>query len=269
MSDDDIDIGIGYSGSKWTIKVRPTDLNETTEKHGPMPKLFKQIVRDMKNAISLGDILSFPRIIFFCNTIAKAGDLAYWFRRAMMEDLPKITAYTQYMRLFFGPEKDWTKTKIIEHLKDTQDQQRLLFCTNAFGMGVNIPDFRLCIHYWNPDSIESYVQETGRLCRLGQLGTAVLFYPDSWRKAKKKAVPESKMDDAKVASLSLKDYVTGLAQSPESLNTTQEEGLFCRRQFIVELFAGKKIKDMPPLEKWVAPGGVCCDECLLKAKGPY
>jgi ATP-dependent DNA helicase RecQ len=48
--------------------------------------------------------------------------------------------------------------------------------TNAFGMGVHIPNIRHVIHFQLPTSIEGYVQEVGRAGRDGNPALATLLY---------------------------------------------------------------------------------------------
>lgn len=48
--------------------------------------------------------------------------------------------------------------------------------TNAFGMGVHIPNIRHVIHFQIPTSIEGYVQEVGRAGRDGNPALATLLY---------------------------------------------------------------------------------------------
>lgn len=53
---------------------------------------------------------------------------------------------------------------------------RVLVATNAFGMGIDIPDIRLIVHYQTPGSVEAYYQEAGRAGRDGLPARCVLFF---------------------------------------------------------------------------------------------
>ena len=53
-----------------------------------------------------------------------------------------------------------------------------IICTNAFGMGLDIPDVRLVVHWQHPASVEDYLQEFGRAGRDGRQSLAVLFTQD-------------------------------------------------------------------------------------------
>ena len=52
----------------------------------------------------------------------------------------------------------------------------ILVTTNAFGMGINITNVNLVIHYNLPSSLENYYQEAGRAGRNGQKAFCILLY---------------------------------------------------------------------------------------------
>jgi ATP-dependent DNA helicase RecQ len=52
---------------------------------------------------------------------------------------------------------------------------RVIICTNAFGMGLDLPDVRLVVHWQHPASPEDYLQEFGRAGRDGKSSVAVVF----------------------------------------------------------------------------------------------
>lgn len=49
--------------------------------------------------------------------------------------------------------------------RDEATELYLLFCTKAFGMGMDIPNIHYCLHFTPPQVLEDYLQEVGRAGR--------------------------------------------------------------------------------------------------------
>lgn len=72
-----------------------------------------------------------------------------------------------------GHQRDFLLGQITGKI---QPELNNLICTNAFGMGIDIPNIRLVIHWTQPESVEDYLQEFGRAGRDGLPSLAVIFY---------------------------------------------------------------------------------------------
>jgi ATP-dependent DNA helicase RecQ len=84
---------------------------------------------------------------------------------------------------FFG-SGDTDNSSIIEtvNIKNqvdfTNNQISLMIATKAFGMGIDKPNVRFSIHLNYPESLESFVQEAGRIGRDGKTAVACVVYND-------------------------------------------------------------------------------------------
>lgn len=68
------------------------------------------------------------------------------------------------------------KSDAVERFRNGETD--IIFATNAFGMGIDIPDIRVVIHFMIPGSMEQYYQEIGRASRDHHGGIAYLLYSD-------------------------------------------------------------------------------------------
>lgn len=53
---------------------------------------------------------------------------------------------------------------------------KIMVCTNAFGMGIDIPNIRYIILYELPSCIEDFIQQIGRASRDGKYAEAILLF---------------------------------------------------------------------------------------------
>lgn len=77
---------------------------------------------------------------------------------------------------FHGDMTAKERQEIIDRYK--KNEINIVFATNAFGMGIDIPDIRVVIHYMIPESGEQYYQEIGRAARDGKTANAYMLYTD-------------------------------------------------------------------------------------------
>lgn len=75
---------------------------------------------------------------------------------------------------FHGDMSGGDRQEILKDFKS--GNSTVVFATNAFGMGIDIPDIRVVIHFMLPESIEQYYQEIGRAGRDGKGATAYMLY---------------------------------------------------------------------------------------------
>ena len=86
------------------------------------------------------------------------------------------------------------RAEVIERFKT--NKTKVVFATNAFGMGIDIPDIRGVIHYLLPESVEQYYQQIGRAGRDQKGAWATLFYSDKNIQVRKRHFIEKSLPDA-------------------------------------------------------------------------
>lgn len=90
-------------------------------------------------------------------------------------DLCKIANENDIKALaFHGDLTGKERQDIIKEFRD--GDTNLVFSTNAFGMGIDLPNIRVVIHYMLPESIEQYYQEIGRSGRDKNGATSYMLY---------------------------------------------------------------------------------------------
>lgn len=92
-----------------------------------------------------------------------------------VEELSKIANEKGFKSEFFHADMSVEqKNEIIK--KYNNNEFNIVFATNAFGMGIDIEDIRVVIHFSIPESIEQYYQEIGRAARDNRIGGTAMAY---------------------------------------------------------------------------------------------
>ncbi|WP_202080060.1 RecQ family ATP-dependent DNA helicase [Caldalkalibacillus salinus] len=101
--------------------------------------------------------------LVYCSSRAKTEELTQYFQAQ------GITSIAYY----HGGVNPEERRMIQEQFQ--QGELKVIFATNAFGMGINKPDIRYVIHYHFPSQLEAYVQEMGRCSRDGKSGVSIVL----------------------------------------------------------------------------------------------
>lgn len=101
------------------------------------------------------------KAIVYCNTVKRVKKLAQYLRKKGLQ-----------VESFYGACSD--KAGRLKRFAD--GEVKVMVATNAFGLGVNIPDIRLVIHHSPSIGLDEYIQEAGRAGRDGKQAKAVLLW---------------------------------------------------------------------------------------------
>ena len=121
----------------------------------------------------------------------------------------------------------------------------IIVSTNAFGAGIDKNNVRYVIHGTLPNSIEDYVQQTGRVGRDGKRSHAILLYsPRDIKRAMQLVAPDSKQDNFQAEEVLRLHHLQDYLEAPVE----------CRKSLILRYF-GESPDDCAVL------GGQICDNC--------
>ena len=146
-----------------------------------------------------------------------------------------------------------------------------VICTNAFGMGLDLPDVRLVIHWQHPASVEDYLQEFGRAGRDGNPAIAVLFTGPK-DEGLLRFMAEKTVDLAEIDGVPRTEILRGKYLAIEAMRKAATSREVCFRSSIVHYF-GEVLS--PPrrslavrIVNWLFSRSatiprtrLCCDRC--------
>lgn len=112
-------------------------------------------------------------------------------------------------------------------------KKNIIVCTNAFGMGIDIPDIRLVINYEMPASIEDLVQQMGRASRDGKPALGIVFFSFKDLEVLEYFIEHSTNDVSNSSLLKKKQY----KKMKEVVKYCFSMG--CRHQFLASYFGTK------------------------------
>lgn len=201
------------------------------------------------------------KMLIFVPSRRMGDDLAEVFR-ARGHDLPF------YHGQLPAPEREAILGRMTGRLRPPLDA---LLCTNAFGMGIDIPDIRVVLHWAEPGSVEDWAQEFGRAGRDGRPSLAVTWDWPGGRSLRRFMTERSAEAHAAAAGLPADE-----AQRRKLEELQDLEHIIGRRDRCARAMFLAHFRDEQParqslamrIAEWlfserqpVARGTFCCDAC--------
>ncbi len=145
-----------------------------------------------------------------------------------------------------------------------------IICTNAFGMGIDIPNVRVVIHWVQPESVEDYLQEFGRAGRDGKPSIALIFkeHEDT---GVRRFMAQKTLEQASERGIDGKSAYTRKLDSIDELDRMIRNRKMCFRKQIIGYFQTgpqKKRSLAIRILEWflgsrkrIQKAKFCCDAC--------
>ena len=124
------------------------------------------------------------RVVIYCATRRYVDMATNYLSKQFQGEVVKCHAY-------MDPEK-----REKYELDFIHGKKRIMVATTAFGMGVDVPDIRLVIHFNLPLSVIDYYQQIGRAGRDGEKAHCVLLYAEEDRELNIHILHKENYDEA-------------------------------------------------------------------------
>ena len=121
------------------------------------------------------------KTIIFCRTYENTSHLYLYFKSILGKEMADPIGYPDISRfrlcdMFTACITTDAEEWMLKSFTVPNGKLRIVIATVAFGMGLDCPNIRRIIHWGPPSDLESYIQETGRAGRDGEVARALLYF---------------------------------------------------------------------------------------------
>ena len=124
--------------------------------------------------------LSCPKTLVYCKTTKECGCLFTFFKENLGDlayaSNTEHVSENMLIGMYHHNTLEKHKKHVINALYNSAGTCRVVFCTNALGMGINFTDIRYVVHYGPPHNVEDFIQEIGRGGRDGKPSVSILLF---------------------------------------------------------------------------------------------
>jgi ATP-dependent DNA helicase RecQ len=120
------------------------------------------------------------KTIIFCRNYTDCSHIYLFFKSRLKEYLSEPPGYPNIAKfrivdMFTACNTSNIKNSILASFSSSLGKLRVVVATIAFGLGIDCRDVHRIIHWSPPADCESYIQETGRGGRDGNITHAILY----------------------------------------------------------------------------------------------
>ncbi|XP_048755624.2 bifunctional 3'-5' exonuclease/ATP-dependent helicase WRN-like [Ostrea edulis] len=126
--------------------------------------------------------IAMNKTLLYVNSIGKCEELYIWMHGLLKEKAydGQLSVDTRMVEMFHAHTDTKSKDRILSTFCSEGGTIRILICTVAVGMGINIPDVSIVLIWGLPPSLLQLWQEAGRAGRDGRSSISVCYaYPRS------------------------------------------------------------------------------------------
>ena len=144
------------------------------EKNTPLEIIFRFLIKEVKQ-----ENTKTPRTLIFCQTRKQCAILFRTISVALGTKMyvnEEIKPEMRLVEMFHAGTPQTVKNHVITEMTKHSSHLRVLICTVAFGMGIDCKDVYRSVHFGPSKTVETLIQECGRLGRDGKPCVCYILY---------------------------------------------------------------------------------------------